>query len=79
MKKYLTSRKFLLTFASFCGSIGTAIAGLKTDNEALAVAGIICSALSVAVYTLAEGYVDASATTSRSISVSEVRGMEDGK
>lgn len=71
MKKYLSSRKFLLTFASFCGSIGTAIAGLHTENESLIVVGIICSAVSVAIYTMVEGLVDATATTNRSIEIRE--------
>lgn len=71
MKKYLSSRKFLLTFASFCGSIGTAIAGLHTDNETLIVVGIICSAVSVAIYTMVEGLVDATATTNRTIEIRE--------
>ena len=71
MKKYLSSRKFLLTFASFCGSIGTAIAGLHTENETLIVVGIICSAVSVAIYTMVEGLVDATATTNRTIEIKE--------
>ncbi|MBP3887748.1 MAG: hypothetical protein J6F30_08890 [Cellulosilyticum sp.] len=71
MKKYLSSRKFLLTFASFCGSLGAAIAGLHTDNETLVVVGIICSAVSVAIYTAVEGLVDATATTNRSIEIRE--------
>ena len=71
MKKYLSSRKFLLTFASFCGSIGTAIAGLHTENETLIIVGIICSAVSVAIYTLVEGLVDATATTNRTIEIRE--------
>lgn len=71
MKKYLTSRKFLLTLASFCGSIGTAIAGLNSDNETLVMVGIICSAVSVAIYTITEGLVDATATTNRTIEIRE--------
>lgn len=71
MKKYLSSRKFLLTFASFCGSIGTAIAGLHTENETLIIAGVICSAVSVAIYTMVEGLVDATATTNRTIEIRE--------
>lgn len=71
MKKYLTSRKFLLTFASFCGSIGTAIAGLHTENETLIIVGVICSAVSVAIYTMVEGLVDATATTNRTIEIRE--------
>ena len=71
MKKYLSSRKFLLTFASFCGSIGTAIAGLNSDNDTLVIVGVICSAISVAIYTAIEGLVDATATTNRSIEIRE--------
>lgn len=71
MKKYLSSRKFLLTFASFCGSIGTAIAGLHTENETLIIVGVVCSAVSVAIYTLVEGLVDATATTNRTIEIRE--------
>lgn len=71
MKKYLSSRKFLLTFASFCGSIGTAIAGLHTENETLIIVGVICSAVSVAIYTMVEGLVDATATPNRTIEIRE--------
>lgn len=70
MKKLL-SRKFILSFASFIGSIGTSIAGLKCDNETVVIIGIICSMLSTAIYTASEAYIDASATTNRTISVSE--------
>lgn len=70
MKKIL-SRKFLLSFAAFIGSIGASIAALKCDNQTVAIVGIVCSVLSTAIYTASEAYVDASATTTRSIEVIE--------
>lgn len=58
-KRKLGSRKFWLSAAAFLGSIGATIAGLQTDNAAVTVAGIICGALSAAIYAAAEAYVDA--------------------
>ena len=56
-----TSRKFLLSAAAFLGSIGMSIAALKTDNQAVAVIGVISSMLSAAIYAAMEAIVDAAA------------------
>ena len=63
MKQKLTSRKFWISVASFLASIGTAIGGMVTDNEVLAIVGVVCGALATAIYTVVEGVVDASHKT----------------
>ena len=63
MKNKLTSRKFWISVASFLASVGTAIGGMVTDNEILAVVGVVCGALATAIYTIVEGVVDASHKT----------------
>lgn len=59
MKDKLTSRKFWMAVAAFLGSIAATIGGLVTDHEIVAVIGIVCGALSAAIYAAAEAYVDA--------------------
>ena len=54
----VTSRKFILSFAAFVGSIGMSIAGVKFENETIAIIGMVCSMLSSALYAAAEAYVD---------------------
>jgi len=54
----ITSRKFILSFAAFVGSIGMSIAGVKFENETIAIIGMVCSMLSSALYAAAEAYVD---------------------
>lgn len=54
----LTSRKFWVAVAAFLGSIATTIGGLTTDNEAVAITGIICGAASAAIYAACEAYTD---------------------
>lgn len=44
--------------AAFLGSIATTIAGLTTDNEAVAIVGVCCGAASAAIYAAAEAYTD---------------------
>ena len=56
-----TSRKFLLCLAAFLGSIGTSIAALHTDNQRVAIVGIVCAILSAAIYAAVEAYVDGKA------------------
>lgn len=58
MKNKLTSRKFWIMAAAFLGSLGTSIAGLSSDNTPVAIAGIICSMFSAAIYAAAEAAVD---------------------
>ena len=53
------SRKFWMAVAAFLASIGGTCAGFATGNEIVMVAGIICTALSTAIYAAAEAYVDA--------------------
>lgn len=57
----LKSRKFWICVAAFLASIGTSIAGLKSDNEIVAAVGIICTILSAAIYAFCEAWVDAAA------------------
>lgn len=58
MKKKLTSRKFWISVASFLASVATTVGGIATDNETLAIVGVVCGALSGAIYTIVEGTVD---------------------
>ncbi len=61
MKSKPMSRKFWLSVAAFLGSIGTSIAGIATDREALATMGIICASLSAAIYAGCEAVIDRAA------------------
>ena len=60
MKQKLTSRKFWISVASFLASVGTAIGGIATDNQTLAVVGVVCGAVATGIYTIMEGVVDMS-------------------
>lgn len=70
----LTSRKFWMAVAAFLGSIGGSITGMATGQEWLAIAGLVCSVLSVAIGAGCEAYVDgkreSSTVTSTSITAS---------
>lgn len=57
-KTKLTSRKFWMATAAGLASIGTSIAGLATDNTAVATTGLVCTITSAAIYQAAEAYVD---------------------
>lgn len=57
----LKSRKFWICVAAFLASIGTSIAGLKSDNEIIATVGIVCTIISSAMYSFAEAWVDGKA------------------
>ncbi len=57
----LKSRKFWICVAAFLASIGTSIAGLKSDNEVIAAVGIICTIAASAIYAFAEAWVDSKA------------------
>ena len=63
VKTKLTSRKFWISVASFLASVGTAIGGMMTDNEVIAIVGVVCGAVATAIYTVVEGIVDASHKT----------------
>ena len=53
--------------ASFLASVGTAITGMATDNETIAIVGVVCGAVATAIYTIVEGLVDASHKTVPSV------------
>jgi drug/metabolite transporter (DMT)-like permease len=57
----LTSRKFWISVAAFLASIATSISGLVTDNQTIAIVGVVCGILSAAIYAAAEAYVDGKA------------------
>ena len=56
------SRKFWMAVAAFLASIGATIAGLHLENSKIAVAGIVCTMLSSAIYAAAEAYADGNRT-----------------
>lgn len=58
MKKGFSSRKFLLSLASFLASIGGTIGGIVADNQVLTIVGAVCAMLSAAIYAAVEAYVD---------------------
>lgn len=57
MNEKMKSRKFWLSVASFLAAFGSAIVGMATDNNKLATVGLICSAVSSAIYTFVNGMV----------------------
>jgi hypothetical protein len=59
----LKSRKFWICVAAFLASIGTSVAGLKSDNEIVASVGITCTIASSAIYAFAEAWVDGKAVS----------------
>lgn len=61
VKQKLISRKFWVTIAIMLASIGSAIGGIYTDNQTLVVVGVVCTAVSTCIYTIAESMVDAKA------------------
>ena len=52
------SRKFWISVAALLASVGTAISGLVVENELIVAAGVVCSALSAAIYTACETEID---------------------
>ena len=54
----LKSRKFWICVAAFLASIGTSIAGLRSDNEVVVAIGTICTIASAGIYAFAEAWVD---------------------
>ena len=57
----LTSRKLWLSVAAVLASVGTAIAGTATGNEAITTCGVVCTVLAAGIYAAAEAYVDGQA------------------
>lgn len=51
VRRKLQSRKFWVSLASTLASIGGAIVGMAGDNDKLAIAGMICSAVSAGLYS----------------------------
>lgn len=69
MLQKLTSRKFWMAAAAFLGSVGAAFAAFGSGYESIAIAGMICAALSAAIYAAAEAYVDAAREASNVVQV----------
>lgn len=69
MKEKLLSRKFILALAAFLGSVAASISGIVTDNQTIAIIGIICGMLSAALYAFAEAYVDGKAVNSIDVKI----------
>lgn len=65
----ITSRKFLLAFAAFLGSLGAGITGLATGNEAVALTGGILMVFSAAIYAACEAYVDGKSAESTKVNL----------
>lgn len=65
----LSSRKFWVAVAAFLGSIGGSVTSIANGNETLAAAGMICAALSAAIYVAAEAYVDAARESSNVVNI----------
>ena len=74
----LTSRKFWITVAAMLASIATSIAGMNTDNTAIAVIGMICTVISSAIYAGAEAYVDANRVVETVARDDDDKEAEDG-
>lgn len=61
-KKKLTSRKFWICVAAMLASIGSTIAGFHSDNESVVMIGLICTAISGGIYSVAEAMADSAHT-----------------
>lgn len=57
----LTSRKFWISLAAFLASVATSIAGLKSDNQTVAIVGVVCGIFAAGIYAACEAYVDGKA------------------
>ena len=60
-----------MCLAAMLASIASSIYGLHSQNETIVVVGTICGIVSSAIYAGCEAYVDASATTKKTINVSD--------
>lgn len=56
--KKFTSRKFLISLASFLTAFGMALQGLNTNNETLQVVSVMAMTISSGIYSIMEGIVD---------------------
>lgn len=70
MKSKLKSTKFWLSMAAFLSSFGMGLLGYFSNDETLALTGIICAAFSQAIYVYVEGKVDAADAASRATCIS---------
>lgn len=61
----LKSRKFWLCVAAFLASVGTSIAGIRSDNEIVVAFGTISTVLATAIYAFCEAWVDGKAVEKR--------------
>ena len=61
MIEKLTSRKFWISLAAFLASVATSIAGLKSDNQTVAIVGVVAGILAAGIYSACEAYVDGKA------------------
>ena len=57
-KRKLTSRKFWICVAAMLASIGSTIAGFHSDNEIIIMIGLVCTAISGGIYSVAEAMTD---------------------
>lgn len=64
----ISSRKFWMAVAAFLASIGGTCAGFASNNEGVMIAGVVCTAISAAIYAGSEAYVDAAREGSNTIS-----------
>lgn len=69
MMQKLTSRKFWMAIAAFLSSIGATLAGFGSGNDTVAIAGVVCAALSAAIYAATEAYVDAAREASQVVNI----------
>lgn len=58
LKDKLTSRKFWAMLAAFCTSFAAGLTAYLNGNVEITLAGLVCSVLAPAVYTVCESYVD---------------------
>lgn len=63
-KQKICSRKFVLSLAAFLGSVAASVSGIATNNDTVAVIGMVCGILSAAFYAFAEAWVDSKAVDS---------------
>ena len=70
MKSKVKSTKFWLSIAAFLSSLGMGLLGYFSDDEPLALTGIVCAAFSQAIYVYVEGKVDAADVASKTTCIS---------
>lgn len=61
----LKSRKFWICVAAFLASLGTSIAGIRSDNEIVVAVGTISTILATAIYAFCEAWVDGKAVSKK--------------